>query len=153
VDNAIATEAYAIAREANANAQAIADANARAARLDAIIVPREQLRYKAELAAEAEQIALAQDAKKKAELEKLFKASREQSERREREGYPNGSRFNPALREGDPIPDVAWVYDDEATIRLYLRDSGFSDITDAQIAKIRDYMKAHQIRHVAQLGQ
>lgn len=56
------------------------------------------------------------------------------------------------LSEGDRLP--LWnVYDDEATIRIYLHDSGYTDLSDAQIAQVHAYMKANQIHHVSELGQ
>ncbi len=45
------------------------------------------------------------------------------------------------------------TYDDEATIQLYLHDSGYTDISAEQVAKIHDYMKTHGIKHVCELGQ
>ena len=44
-------------------------------------------------------------------------------------------------------------YDDAATIRVYLQDSGYKDVTEEQIAKVRSYMLAHGIKHISQLGQ
>lgn len=56
------------------------------------------------------------------------------------------------LTQGDQLP--LWnQYDDEATIRMYLRDSGYADLSDAQIAKVHAYMKANGIKHVSELGQ
>jgi hypothetical protein len=43
--------------------------------------------------------------------------------------------------------------DDLATIKTYLHDSGYTDISDAQIAKVRAYMKANGLQHVSQLGR
>src|SRR6266478_1861767 len=57
------------------------------------------------------------------------------------------------LKIGDQLAQVNNLYDDEAMIRLYLHDSGYTDISDAQISDVRTYMHAHGIRHVSQLGQ
>jgi hypothetical protein len=57
------------------------------------------------------------------------------------------------LLEGDQLPQISQVYDDEATIRTYLHDSGYNDLSAKQIADIRVYMKANHIRHVSQLGR
>src|SRR6266446_3140344 len=35
------------------------------------------------------------------------------------------------LLEGDQLPQISNLYDDEATIRIYLHDSGYTDISDA----------------------
>jgi hypothetical protein len=48
---------------------------------------------------------------------------------------------------------AALAYDDEATIGSYLQQCGYSNITDAQIAKVLAYMKDHWIHHVSQLGR
>ena len=56
------------------------------------------------------------------------------------------------LFDGDQIP-LADVYDDEITIRIYLHDSGYTDLSDAAIAKVRTYMHEHGIKHVSQLAQ
>jgi hypothetical protein len=102
---------------------------------------------------QAQERALAALIKKAADDKAFVEACRAQSARREAVGYPNGPKFNPALTEGDPIPSIANLYDDEAAIRLYLHDSGYSDLSDGEIAKVRAYMHAHGIRHVSQLGQ
>jgi predicted nucleic acid-binding protein len=57
-----------------------------------------------------------------------------------------------SVADGDSAK-LSNTYDDDATIRIYLRDSGYSDLSEAQLAQVRDYMKAHGIRHVSQLGQ
>jgi hypothetical protein len=55
------------------------------------------------------------------------------------------------LLEGDQLAQVNNLYDDEATIRLYLRDSGYNDLSPAQISQIRAYMHKNGIRHVSQI--
>jgi hypothetical protein len=54
------------------------------------------------------------------------------------------------LSEGDPLP-LANTYDDEATIRLYLHDSGYQDLSPAQISAVCAYMHKNGIRHVSQI--
>jgi hypothetical protein len=57
------------------------------------------------------------------------------------------------LSEGDPVPEIGDLYDSEPMIKIYLRDSGYTEISDAEVTKIHDYMRANHIRHVSQLGQ
>jgi hypothetical protein len=54
------------------------------------------------------------------------------------------------LGQGDKTP-LAAAYDDAATIRRYLHDSGYNNLSDAQIVKIGDYMKANHIQHVSEI--
>jgi outer membrane biogenesis lipoprotein LolB len=63
----------------------------------------------------------------------------------------NAKRQPVKLLEGDQLAEVANLYDDEATIRLYLRDSGYNDLSPAQISQIRAYMHKNGIRHVSQI--
>ena len=55
------------------------------------------------------------------------------------------------VTEGDPVPFTGG-YDDAATIRVYLHDSGYS-LSDAQIQQVSTYMHTKGIKHVSELGQ
>ncbi len=57
------------------------------------------------------------------------------------------------LVDGDPVPEIGDLYDSEPMIKMYLHDSGYNDVSDAQVTKITTYMRANRIRHVCQLGQ
>jgi len=55
------------------------------------------------------------------------------------------------LSDGDPIA-LAKGYDDAATIKRYLCDSGYNDLTDVQIVKVSVYMHANGIHHISELS-
>ena len=56
------------------------------------------------------------------------------------------------LLEGDQLPQISQVYDDEATIKIYLRDSGYTDLSNAKIQQVSAYMRAHGIKHISELA-
>ena len=55
------------------------------------------------------------------------------------------------LLEGDPIA-LSNRYDDEATIRIYLHNSGYIDLSDTEITMISTYMRDNHVRHISELG-
>ena len=75
-----------------------------------------------------------------------LKRNRENSEEKQRISAVD------QLSDGDPI-EIVNLYDDQATIKMYLHDSGYIDLSDAEITKISTYMKINHIHHVSQLGQ
>jgi hypothetical protein len=109
---------------------------------------REEAReYAAEQAAAREAAVRARAETEKHE-QALYVAQAERNRRRD-ESFIQDARSNPFYHT-DSIP-LASIYDDEATIRTYLHDSGYTDLSDADIATVRAYMHAHGIRHVSEL--
>ncbi len=53
--------------------------------------------------------------------------------------------------DGSHVPEIGDLYDSEPMIKMYLHDSGYNDVSDAQVAKIATYMRANRIHHVSQL--
>jgi hypothetical protein len=82
----------------------------------------------------------------KESYEKLVAACKIQNAAAQRYEAPSN------LSDGDQTP-LSNRYDDAATIKVYLRDSGYNDLSDAQIANVIAYMKANGIHHISELGE
>jgi hypothetical protein len=124
---------------------------ANAMELSAAVAARQEAREEARAAYEAALARRKAAQEQAAIVEAAYKAQDLHNQLRylEFRASINGGR----LPDGDQIPQVANFYDDAITIRAYLHDSGYTDISDAEVTKIHDYMKANHIRHVSQLGK
>jgi hypothetical protein len=146
------SQAYAAHRQASAleiQADAL-QSQVGAIQTQSNVAVRQEMREEAKEWAEAQKAAAEAKAEHEKKIQLAYKAQAERNRRRD-EAFAEDARTNPAYHT-DPIPQVANLYDDAATIRTYLHDSGYNDISDAQISNVCTYMHANGIRHVSQLG-